>query len=472
MPAETPFSLAETARRLRCRELRASTVFARCEMAYRQFDTHLNAYKTWHEVGAARQAQAMDLLFDNGVDLGPLMGVPVSVKDLYGVPGLPVFAGSDQALPASWQCAGGVMRAVLAQGAVVTGKTHTVEFAFGGLGVNAHWGTPVNPWSATDVRVPGGSSSGAGVSLVQGSALLALGTDTAGSVRVPAAFTGQVGLKTTAGRWPTDGIVPLSSTLDTPGLLARTVADLAYAFDAIDASLGGGGMPRARAMDLAGLRIGVPEAFFWRDADAAVVARIASACRALEGRGAVICPIDLPGCDVAYDIFRQGGLAAPELSAFMQLNFPDKIARLDPVVRARVEGADQVSSVEYLRRKAVLEATGREALSVFDTVDVLLSPTVAIAPPRLADLADMAAYGQANMLALRNTVIANLFGWCALTLPAGTDAAGLPVGLQLMAPPMDESRLIRIGLAVEDVLGQGPELLGVAPLLALLPAQL
>lgn len=425
----------------------------------------MNAYRSWAGEMADRQARAVDLLFDNGVDLGPLMGLPVSVKDLYGVPGLPVFAGSDQALPSAWQRPGPVVESLLRQGGVITGKTHTVEFAFGGLGVNAHWGTPLNPWSTDGARVPGGSSSGAGVSLVQGSALLALGTDTAGSVRVPASFTGQVGLKTTVGRWSTAGIVPLSSTLDTPGVLVRTVADLAYAFNAIDAHLGGGGLPEAQPLALPGLRIGLPEAFFWSEAEPGVARVMASAIGALERHGARIVPVELPGCDTAYEIFRQGGLAAPELSAFMQRCLPDKIARLDPVVRARVEGAAQTSSVEYLRRKAVLEDCGQRARAVFDGVDVLVTPTVAIRPPRLADIVELADYGRANMLALRNTVIANLFGWCALSLPAGADEAGLPVGLQLIAPPMAEARLIRAALAVEAVLGDGRRLLGDAPAL-------
>jgi aspartyl-tRNA(Asn)/glutamyl-tRNA(Gln) amidotransferase subunit A len=139
------------------------------------------------------------------------MGIPISVKDLFGVPGLPTCAGTNAAFPREWEAAGPVVGAVLSQLGIVTGKTHTVEFAFGGLGTNPHWGTPVNPWSSPDEpRAPGGSSAGAGVSLAQGSALLALGTDTAGSVRIPASFTGQTALKTTHGRWSLEGIVPLS----------------------------------------------------------------------------------------------------------------------------------------------------------------------------------------------------------------------------------------------------------------------
>jgi len=218
--------------------IRDGRVLDLVDLALDAHDRHgarLNAYKTWDGPRVREQAEALHRMIATGVDLGPMMGIPVSVKDLYGVPGLPVFAGTSEALPGRWSRSGPVVSRLLAQMALVTGKTHTVEFAFGGIGINNHWGTPLNPWSRDDeLRVPGGSSSGAGVSLLEGSAMLALGTDTAGSVRVPASFTGMVGLKTTFGRWSNDGIVPLSSSLDTPGILALSVLDVAYAFAAID----------------------------------------------------------------------------------------------------------------------------------------------------------------------------------------------------------------------------------------------
>lgn len=456
-------SMADYARRLRERKLTAVELIDECEARYQRYEPTFNAYKTWNGAGARVQAQAADLLLDNGQDLGPLMGLPVSVKDLYGVPGLPVFAGSDSELPASCREAGPIVREVTRQLGAVVGKTHTVEFAFGGLGVNAHWGTPLNPWSAEGARVPGGSSSGAGVSLVQGTALLALGTDTAGSVRIPAALTGQVALKTTYGRWPNEGIVPLSSSLDTPGLLCRTVEDLVYSFSAIDSALTPHAAPVVEPQSLSDLRIGVPDNFFWQDADPSIVAAVENAVTSLAKAGATIVRLTLPHCDDVYEIFCKGGLAASELAAYMQLNFPDKIARLDPVVRARVEGADKVSSVEYLRRKAVLKQSGLRAAAVFADVDVLVTPTVAISPPLLADIEDIAAYGKANLLTLRNTSIGNLFGWCALSMPVGRDANGMPVGMQLIAPPMHEPRLLGMAAAMEKHLGNGIELLGSAP---------
>ncbi|SDX55356.1 aspartyl-tRNA(Asn)/glutamyl-tRNA(Gln) amidotransferase subunit A [Litoreibacter albidus] len=460
VPAVKHQSLAQIARDLRDQTVSATALVEGATARYSATDGTLNAYKHWAGAEAKQQAEAVDVLINAGHDLGPLMGLPISVKDLYGVPKMPVFAGTDTEFGPEFQAAGPVVQAARAQLAIVMGKTHTVEFAFGGIGTNAHWGAPVNPWSAKEApRVSGGSSSGAGVSLAQGSALVALGTDTAGSVRIPASFTGQAALKTTIGRWSTQGIVPLSQSLDTPGLLTRTVADLAYAFSAIDSDT-----RKVDAQDVAGVRIGVIGNVVWDDIDPAIAANTEAALTALERKGATVTKMTLPGVDDVLDIFRQGGLAASELRSFMDTNFPDRIARLDPAVRARIETADQISSTEYLRRKAVMAQLGQDALSVFDEFDVLICPTVPVSAPLVSDLADGDAYRTANMLALRNTSIVNSFGWCAATLPSGLDGNGVPSGLQLIAPPMQERRLLAIAQGVENTIGNAPELLGAPPL--------
>ncbi|MDO5622943.1 MAG: amidase family protein [Paracoccus sp. (in: a-proteobacteria)] len=440
-------SLSQIATELRQGALSSHDLVARAIATHDATEARLNAYKTWAGDRALAQAETADRLLADQVDLGPLMGIPVSVKDLYGVPGLPVFAGTDSELPSAWQRPGPVIARLLSQLGIVMGKTHTVEFAFGGLGVNAHWGTPVNPCSAPDApRAPGGSSSGAGVSLAQGSALIAFGTDTAGSVRVPASLTGQVALKTTWGRWSLDGIVPLSPSLDTPGLLCRTVADLAYAFAALE------GQPVPSPRPVAGLRIGVPEHLFWDQADAAIIDTTRAALDRLAQAGAKLVPVTLPGCDAVLEVFAKGGLAAPELRAFLNQRFPERIARLDPVVRMRVEGAENLSATEYLRRRTILADAARAALGAFADCDVIATPTVAISPPLLSELADPAAYGPKNMLTLRNTAVVNLLGLCALTLPSGRDHNDMPVGLQLIAPPMAEPLLLSVGQGVETTL--------------------
>ena len=179
-----------------------------------------------------------------------------------------------------------MIRAIRGQMAVIAGKTHTVEFAFGGLGTNPHWGTPRNPWDNLEHRAPGGSSAGAGVSLCEGSALAAFGSDTGGSVRVPASMTGTVGLKTTKGRWPTDGIVPLCSTLDTPGILTRSAADAAIVFSAIESVLAKRPVAAVQPMDIRTLTIGLTRSFYWDRCQDDIAAVLEEAIRGLAAAGA------------------------------------------------------------------------------------------------------------------------------------------------------------------------------------------
>ncbi|GHA87980.1 amidase [Modicisalibacter luteus] len=421
---------------------------------------HDHAYLTWRGEAALKSAHAIDAVLSSGGDTGPLMGIPVSIKDIFAVPGMPTYAGSARRLPPHWEKAGPMVSALLRQLPSVMGKTHTVEFAFGGLGTNLHWGAPRNPWDIKNHRTPGGSSSGAGVSLVSGTAALALGTDTAGSVRIPASMTGVAALKTTAGRWPTQQIVPLSTTLDTPGLLARSVDDLAFAFTALDDELFGKGSRLPDTPDLADLTFGVPDTFFWDDCSPGIAEAVQEAIRQLEAAGARIVTLDLPRTDEAYQLFQLGGLAASELAAFLNTELPDMMDSLDPNVAARIKAADDIAAWEYVRRRNMIEALSASAAERLAHVDALLTPTVAITPPTLDSLVPEGAYPKANMHALRNTVMANFMGLCGLTLPVGKDAAGLPVGLQLLAGPWQDARLLAVGRAIEDKLGNSLAILG------------
>lgn len=447
---------------LRTGETTATALVESCIDAYTATEKQLHAYKTWNGDSALQQAKAIDTLIDAGFDLGPLMGIPVSAKDLFVVPPMPTFAGTTQPLD-GWNKAGPVVRSVQSQLGIITGKTHTVEFAFGGIGINPHWGTPRNPWDAHEHRIPGGSSSGAGVSLVQGSALLALGTDTAGSVRIPASLTGTAALKVTQGRWSGDGIVPLSSSLDSPGLLARTIADLAFAYEALDPALTGKIERCAPLHSLKGVRIGIPDNFFWDGCDPSIAAIVEDAIRRLETAGADVSRMTMNGCDAVYDVFKTGGLGAPELSEFLASVHPDQIDQLDPIVRMRVEAAETMTSNEYLRRVRVLRQASAEAVSIFDDFDVLLTPTVPISPPTVDSLADTEAYRHTNMMVLRNTAIANLMTLSSISMPVGKDQQNMPVGLQLMAGPWQEARLLAIAGRIEQELGQAQNILGTPP---------
>lgn len=430
---------------LSCRELVADAL-ARREPAW-------DAYRSTDDERSLRHADAVDQALRAGLDLGPWMGIPTSVKDLYGVPGFATYAGSPTRLPSAWERPGPVVDALVRQLAIVVGKTHTVEFAFGGLGTNPHTPTPRNPWDPVEHRVPGGSSSGAGVSLCEGSAWLALGTDTAGSVRIPASYTGNLGLKTTHGRWSVDGIVPLSPTLDSAGILTRTVTDLELGYTTLD--------PRwtSRAEFLAdgphpslqGLRLGRCDVLLWDDCSAGIVETIETVVGRVERDGARIVHFELPEIEPAYALFREGGPVPAELYHFLSSSLPDALATLDPNVRRRTESGATMTAVEYLRRRACLGGWQEAARQRCEGIDVWIAPTVAITPPKVADLAGD-GYAPRNLLALRNTAVVSYLGMCAITLPVGLDRAGMPVGLMLVGRPGADDLLVALARVFEPYL--------------------
>jgi aspartyl-tRNA(Asn)/glutamyl-tRNA(Gln) amidotransferase subunit A len=351
---------------------------------------------------------------------------------------------------------------------VIMGKTHMVEFAFGGTGHNNHWDAPYNPWDAAAHRSVGGSSSGAGVSLLEGSALLAFGSDTAGSVRIPASMTGTVGLKVTLARWSSEGVVPLSFTFDTPGLLARSVSDVAYGFAALDpAGIDPVGfIARAGTHDLAAARIGIGDPFLWRDCDAGIAEAAEEAVKALVRAGAIAREFTLPEAEAAYAVFLEGGPSAVELCSFLDRELPDWLEQLDPVIAPAIRQAETLSARDYLGRIARLRALARTAAPRFDAVDVIASPTLCLTPPLMAEVADAESHLRVNRRIVRNTAAVNYLGLCAITMPVGRDSAGMPVGLQLAAPANAEERLLAVALAAERVLGTAADRLGTPPQLA------
>lgn len=458
-------SLPQLARELRSGKRSALALTEQCLARQADLERVTRAYKTPSPALALELAMAADAAFAGGHDRGLLQGIPISVKDLFAVSGLATYAGTATRLGGPWEVDGALVAALRAQLAPLVGKTHTVEIAFGGLGTNPHWGTPRNPWSRDGHRVPGGSSAGAGISVVEGSALIALGTDTAGSVRIPASMSGCVGLKTTAGHWPMQGIFPLSSSFDSVGLLARSAVDAAFAFAALERALGREvQVPERRA--LAGLRIGVPEQFFWHGCSAGVGTAVHEALHELEAGGAHLVPLDLDDADEVFECFRQGGLTAAECYSFIDENFPRLFDALDPSVAERVRDGATLSAADYLRRKARLRTLALRAATSLLDVDVLAAPTVPITPPTVAELRNLETYRRANRMALRNTSVVSLLGLSALSMPVGLDACGLPVGMQLVARADCEVALLGAAQACERRLGCASERLGAPPLLA------
>jgi aspartyl-tRNA(Asn)/glutamyl-tRNA(Gln) amidotransferase subunit A len=460
--------LIEIAQELRERRLTSQEIVEAAIARHERYGERLHAYCLWTPEKARETAKAADAAFASGATVGPLQGVPISIKDLYAAEGLSCFAGSSRRLPADpWEKDGPIVATIRRQLGPIVGKTHMVEFAFGGTGLNSHHGAPYNPWDATTHRSPGGSSSGAGVSLLEGSAFLALGSDTAGSVRIPACMTGTVGLKVTIGRWSAEGVVPLSHTFDTPGLLARSVSDAAYGFAALDPGLGDpAGFIAKSTRNLDGVRIGVDDPLFWDDCDPGIAETVKGAVDALASGGAVLHPMTLPEATEAYAAFLEGGLSAVELRSFLDQDLPEWLDQLDPIMASAVRGAESVSAREYVGRVGRLKSLARRAAPRFDGFDVIATPTLCLTPPVLADVSDADAYLRVNRRIVRNTVAVNYLGLCAITLPVGLDKAGMPVGLQLIAPAWAEERLLAIALAAERVLGTATERLGTPPSLS------
>ena len=461
--------LIEIVRAMRSGQTTAQELAEQAIARHDRFGERLHAYLLWAPDKARAVASAADAAFAAGVITGPLQGVPVSIKDLFAADGFPCFAGSSRRLPADpWEKDGPLVATLRRQLGVITGKTHMVEFAFGGTGLNSHHGAPRNPWDALAHRSPGGSSSGAGVSLLEGSVLLAFGSDTAGSVRIPACMTGTVGLKVTLGRWSTEGVVPLSHSFDTPGILARSVTDAAYGFAALDPALGDAErfLAKCSTLALGGIRIAVDDGFFWNDCDPGIAETAREALDTLAREGAVLGPATLPEAAEAYTVFLEGGASAIELRSFLDQELPDWLDQLDPILAPAVRGAEALSARDYLARLGRLRTLARRTVPRFDGIDVIATPTLCITPPVLSEIGSPETYLAANRRIVRNTVAINYLGLCGITLPVGLDRARMPVGLQFIAPARAEEKLLAIALAAERVLGPPAERLGTPPLLA------
>jgi aspartyl-tRNA(Asn)/glutamyl-tRNA(Gln) amidotransferase subunit A len=428
-------------------------------------DSSNHAYKHFDAEGAREAAHRADQRLATESAAPPFCGIPVSVKDLYGVEGLPTFAGTARRLPPEWERDAWLVSRLRDQGAVFMGKTHTVELAYGAVGINSNWDTPRNPWDSDAHRIPGGSSCGTGVSLWGGSALLALGSDTGGSIRIPATMTGVVGHKITFGRWPVDGVVPLSTTLDTVGGLARSAEDSAFFFGAVDPAWGD---PQAllseiSAADPVKVRIAVPRCGIWSDCQTDIAEVLHQALDELDSSGWERTETDGTLLDAAFDLYMTGGIAGAECLAFLQRDLPGWLEILHPIVGERLRGSPTLDSEKYTRSVAEQRKMCDRAASLFEKVDILALPTALITPPIVSDLANLPRYVETNGAALRPTCPVSMLGLCAVTIPVGLDVAGMPVGLQLVAQGRQDELVLGAAIAAERALGTARQRLGVPP---------
>lgn len=427
----------------------------------------LHAFVAVTRERALAEARAAEAAIAGGSSRGPLHGIPYAVKDLFDVAGCPTMAGSSLLADriATRDCA--AVRRLASAGMVLIGKTHTVQFAFGGVGINHDAGTPHNPWHAQP-HAPGGSSSGSAVAVAAGMVPVALGTDTGGSVRVPAALCGIAGLKTTVGRVSRAGVFPLSPSLDSVGPLARSVRGTAWVYEALqgadpddDSTMlsNVGQAPHAVSTSLddgvVGLRVAFGETVFFDGVDPEVEAAVRAAGEVLSSLGASVTSIEIPEVN---EVMGKGHserarslFIAAEGCAFNREILTQHFDELDPNVSERLRKGFELSAADYIdtqRRFTAARAGLRRRLA---NVDALLVPTTMIpARPIMQIDADADTYARFNGQYLRNTAIANLLGLCATTTPCGLTTDGLPIGLMVYANPFAEDMALRVAHAFEQ----------------------
>ena len=394
---------------------------------------------------ARAEADAADRRASNAAAIGPLDGMIVSIKDLFDVAGEPTRAGSKLLAQAPSAAADApVVQRLRGAGAVIIGKTNMSEFAFTGVGANPHYGTPGNP--ADRARVPGGSSSGAAVAVADGMCEISIGTDTGGSTRIPAALCGVVGFKPTKSRVPTEGAYPLSSTLDSVGPLARSVAQCAFA----DAVLAGEAPWKLEPAPLGDLRLGILQSEPLSELDDVVSVRFDESIARLRRGGARLADAAVPTLEDMARVNRVATIATAEAYRFHRAQIAAHGDQYDPFIRRRIQGGATVTAADYENMLATRNAFVGSMDARIAAFDALILPTTPIVAPRLDELADPQRFAAANRLLLRNTAIANFFDLCAISLPIPGD--GLPVGLMLFGRRGQDRQLLNVAAAIEQAL--------------------
>jgi aspartyl-tRNA(Asn)/glutamyl-tRNA(Gln) amidotransferase subunit A len=409
---------------------------------------------------ALAEARAAEAQMRAGLDLGGLHGIPYAAKDLFDVRGHATTAGTHLLANnvAQRDCA--AVRKLARAGMTLLGKTHTVQFAFGGIGINHDHGTPHNPWSSTPLA-PGGSSSGSAVAVASGLTPVALGTDTGGSVRTPAALCGTVGLKTTVGRISRADVYPLSWTFDSVGPLTRCVEDAAMVYQALrgadpddDTTVGVPQDDDALAnlkAGVKGLRIAFGETLFFDDVDAEIEHAVREAGAVLRALGAQVDSMAVPEVAEIMSEKRRTQVIAAEALVTNGRLIDERFDQLDPVVAHRMRTGRELSATDYFAALRQCSAIRERVKRTLRDVDALLVPaTLSPSRPIAAIDASLQTYGETAFRYSRNTSIGNVLGLCAVVLPCGFTHDGLPIGLMVYAKPFDEALALRIAWAYEQ----------------------
>lgn len=443
------------ARALRARKISALELAREALARVERLDDRLRAFITVTAKQALAEAARADEELARGLDRGPLHGIPVALKDVFATRGVRTTCGSkifDAYVP-DFDAA--VTERLRAAGAVLIGKTNLHELAYGITSANPHYGAVRNPYDLE--RVPGGSSGGSAAAVAAGMVFLAMGSDTGGSIRIPAAWCGVVGLKPTFGRVSRYGVLPLDFSLDHMGPLARSVRDAALALEVLAGHDARDETSSRRPVEpylppdapsLEGLRIGLPENFYFERVAPGVAEAVCAAARRAEEAGAAILPVRVPDVAAMNQISRVILLA--EAAAVMQPYF-DRRGEFGDDVRLLLEQGMLLSATDYIQAQRLRRVMRDEYRGIWREVDCLFTATTPVAAPRLGQSAVEWSDGPEDLrlAATRFVRHLNLFGWPALSLPCGADPAGLPLGLQIVGPPFSEARLLRVAAALE-----------------------
>ncbi|MBL0406529.1 amidase [Microvirga aerilata] len=438
--------LSGFARRFRAGEITSEQATRAYLSRIEALDPRLGAFQHVAAEQALETARAIDALYSAGTDLGLLMGVPIAVKDLFVVEGMPTTAGTKMSIDDIAGPEGPLVKSLRQAGCVILGKTRTVEFALGITGVSSAQGTPINPWDAQTPRLPGGSSSGSGVAVAAGLCAFAVGSDTGGSVRVPAAFNGIFGFKTTPGFFSTDGAFPLAPHLDTPGLLTRSARDAAIAVAALT------GEPEARPLPVEALRLGIPQEYFFDNLDPVVEAQIRGAMEALSAAGCRLRPVSVPEASERERYF-PAVLPACLIATLGRDRFLAGRDQMDPIVAKRATSGLDVTAADYLALEAKRAKSRQSVSEKFSGFDGWVTPTTATPPPSVADLDDEQKALDLALGMTRNTQPANYFACPAVSIPLPQKPGNLPIGLQIICPEGADVQALSIALAIEEMLG-------------------
>ncbi|MBB3388048.1 aspartyl-tRNA(Asn)/glutamyl-tRNA(Gln) amidotransferase subunit A [Rhizobium sp. BK275] len=400
---------------------------------------------------AKEEAAASSRRLREGRSRGLLDGIPVAWKDLFAVAGLPTTAGSivlADAEPA--QDDADVVKALKAAGMVAVGRVNMSEFAFSGLGLNPHYGTPLNPLAPDVARIPGGSSSGSAVAVAAGLVPVSIGTDTGGSVRIPSAFNGLVGYKASRGRYSMAGVFPLATSLDSLGPLCRSVQDAVW----VDAAMRGRAAPDVMRASLDSLSIVVPTNIVMDDVEDGVAEAFQAGLARLTAAGVKVRHAAFPAFDRLFQVMAEHGpLVTAEAFAVHHRRLAGPEAeRMDRRVVARTRLGEKITLVGYLEILKARERLIEDIAGMIGPNELVAYPTVAHVAPALAPLeVDDELFVSVNFKTLRNTLIGNFLDWCGVSLPCGTGEAGMPAGLLLSAPHGRDDYLLAMAMALEDI---------------------